>query len=193
MEIKTVLVSLVLAALGIAVALAGFAAEALKPKKSQLKVVYHGLDHECDYPSSPVMRIAIAAVVALVIARTIITATTGGCCSCCRPIPSASKFARLCIRISWFMSIVAVILFIVGAILSGEKGVEIDVNDVFYCYTLRPGVFGAAGIIGLVSVLLGLVYYFVYLLARSRAAEKSGVDLELEKPHVTDVKKPTKL
>ncbi|KAJ0716423.1 putative modifying wall lignin-1/2 [Helianthus annuus] len=148
---------------------------------------------ECDdYSSSPVVGIAIAAIVALVIARTIITATTGGCCMCCRT-PNISTFARVCIVISWITSSIAVILFIVGAKVSGEKGGEIDVNGVYNCYTLRPGVFRAAGIIGLVSVLLGLVYYLLYVLARSRAAEKSGVDLELEKPPVTDFKEPTNL
>ncbi|KAK1419098.1 hypothetical protein QVD17_28256 [Tagetes erecta] len=191
MESKTILISIVLAALGIAAAVAGFAAEATKVKRSQLKVVYVGLEPVCEYPSSPAMGLAIAATVALVIARTIITSTTGGCCSCCQPIPNAPKFARVSIVISWITSSIAVILFIAGAKLSSEKGVELESNGVYYCYTVKPGVFSAAGIMGLVSVLLGLVYYFIYVLAQARAANKSRADLELEKPPVTDGKKPS--
>ncbi|KAJ0716417.1 putative modifying wall lignin-1/2 [Helianthus annuus] len=77
-------------------------------------------------------------------------------------------------------SFIAVILFIAGAKLSTQHSVEMD-NGWYYCYTVRPGVFSAASIKGFMSVLLGLVCYFLYVLARRRAAEK-GVDLELEKP-----------
>lgn len=66
-----------------------------------------------------------------------------------------------------------------------------DSDGVYYCYTIKPGVFSAAGIIGLVSVLLGLVYYFLYVWDRSHAAKKPALDLELEKQAVTDGKKPT--
>ncbi|KAD2145555.1 hypothetical protein R6Q59_015363 [Mikania micrantha] len=200
MEIKTTTVSVLVAALGIGAAIAGFVAEATKVKRSQLKVVYVGLEPVCEYPSSPAMGLAIAATVALVIARAIITSTTGGCCSCCQPIPKGPKmFARLCIVISWITSSIAVILFLAGAKLSSQKGVERESNGDYYCYTIKPGVFAGAGIIGLVSVLLGLVYYLLYVSGRNGATEKASEDLELEKPSIaqgknltmTDDKKPS--
>ncbi|XP_076886792.1 uncharacterized protein LOC143536755 [Bidens hawaiensis] len=191
MRCKTILVGILVATLGIAVAVAGFAAEATRVKRSQLKLVFDGLEPECEYPSSPAMGLAIAATMALVLARVIITSATVGCCSCCIPTPNGPIFGRVCIVISWITSSIAVILFIAGAKLSSQKDVKTDTDGVYYCYTIKPGVFSAAGIIGLVSVLLGLIYYFLYVLDRSRAAKKPEVDLELEKQQVIDGNKPT--
>ncbi|KAM0069866.1 hypothetical protein Hdeb2414_s0001g00006601 [Helianthus debilis subsp. tardiflorus] len=77
-------------------------------QRSQITVEYYGLEPiepKCHYPSSPAMGLAIAATVALLLARTIITSTTGGCCSCCKPLPSMPKFGRVCIVISWYVVI----------------------------------------------------------------------------------------
>ncbi|MFS7927428.1 hypothetical protein Hanom_Chr04g00308991 [Helianthus anomalus] len=53
------------------------------------------------------------------------------------------------------------------------------------------GLFSAAGIMGLMSVLIGLIYYFLYTLAQRRAAaEELLVDLELKKLTIVDGKKP---
>ncbi|KAK9067996.1 hypothetical protein SSX86_012107 [Deinandra increscens subsp. villosa] len=191
MEIKTVLVSVFVAALGIAVAVAGFRAEATKVKKNEPTLVWVGLEPECEYPSSPAMGLAIAATVVLVIARAIITSTTGGCCSCCvRSIPNGPKknCGRVCIVISWITSSIAVILFLVGAKLSSQNSAATMIDGEYVCYTVRSGLFSAAGIIGLVSMLLGLVYYHIYVLGRSGAPD---ADLELEGQTITDGKKPT--
>ncbi|MFS7927434.1 hypothetical protein Hanom_Chr04g00309051 [Helianthus anomalus] len=80
---------------------------------------------------------------------------------------------------------------IASAKLSSQNTVKGNINDAYYCYILNPGVFSAAGIVGLVSVLFSLIYYILYVFDQHRAAKKSEVDLELEKPPVTDVKKPT--
>ncbi|KAK1419097.1 hypothetical protein QVD17_28255 [Tagetes erecta] len=189
MECKTIFTGLVVATLGIGAAFAGFAAEATKVKKSQPTVYFDGLEPVCDYPSSPSIGLAIAATVALVIARSIISATTGGCCSCCIHIPNGPKFARVFIVVSWITSSTAVILFLVGVKLSTRNDVDGVIGGVYYCYTVPSGIFVSAGIIGFVSVLFGLVYYFIYALARSRAVERSGVDIELEKPSVADERK----
>lgn len=85
-------------------------------------------------------------------------------------------------------SSVAVILFIAGAKLSTQKEVAMDVNGVFYCGTIRPGIFSGAGIMGLVGVLLSIVYYLFYVSALSGSVKTSTV--ELEAPPITDVKKP---
>ncbi|KAL7596837.1 hypothetical protein Lser_V15G30460 [Lactuca serriola] len=134
------------------------------------------------------MGFAIGATVALVLARTIIASASGGCCSCCRTIPDLAKLARVCIVISWITSSVAVILFIAGAKLSTQKEVAMDVNGVFYCGTIRPGIFSGAGIMGLVGVLLSIVYYLFYVSAVSGSVKTSTV--ELEAPPITDVRKP---
>nr|GEZ46345.1 hypothetical protein CTI12_AA621020 [Tanacetum cinerariifolium] len=132
------------------------------------------------------MGLAIAAVVALVLARAVITSATGGCCSCCKSI-SLSILARICSVISWITSLVAIFLFIQGARLSSQKGVERGIDGEYHCYTVRPGIFLGAGIMGLVSVLLAIVYYLNYVSAKHGASE---VDLELEVPPTTDGKKP---
>ncbi|XP_076932494.1 uncharacterized protein LOC143598059 [Bidens hawaiensis] len=191
MRCKTILVGILVASLGIAVAVAGFGAEATRVKRSQLKLVFDGLEPECEYPSSPAMGLAIAATMALLLARVIITSATVGCCSCCIPTPNAHIFGRVCIVISWITSSIAVVLFIAGAKLISQKDVKRDTDGVYYCYTIKPGVFSAAGIIGLLSVLLGLVYYFLYVWDRSSAAKEPALNLELEKQAVTDGKKPT--
>ncbi|KVH91903.1 uncharacterized protein LOC112529556 [Cynara cardunculus var. scolymus] len=191
MEGKTILVSVLLVVLGVAAAVAGFAAESKRVKKNDIKVEYDGgYEPICEYPSSPAMGLALAAAVALALARIIVTSTTGGCCRCCRTIPNLRNIARVCIVISWITSVVAIFLFLGGAKLSSKKGVEIEANGMYYCYTVRPGIFLGAGIMGLVGVLLGLVYYHFYVSAAKGANEKSGVEVELEAPPINDGKKP---
>ncbi|KAI3691728.1 hypothetical protein L6452_31530 [Arctium lappa] len=187
---KTILVSILLVVLGVAAVVAGFAAEATRVKKSDIKVEYYGgYAPTCEYPSSPAMGLALAATAALVLARIIVTSITGGCCSCCRTI-NLPKLARVCIIVSWITSFVAIVLFLGGAKLSSKKGVEMEADGVYYCYTVRPGIFLGAGIMGLVGVLLALVYYHLYISAANNATETSGVELELEAPPINDVKKP---
>ncbi|KAI3681994.1 hypothetical protein L2E82_50304 [Cichorium intybus] len=190
MESKTITVCVIVGILGLAAAIAGFAAEATKVKKSQGRVVDDGYERYCEYPSSPAMGFAIGATVALVLARAIITSASGGCCSCCQTIPNLPAFARVCVVISWITTSVAVILFIAGAKLSTQKSLEMEVNGVYYCYTIRPGVFVGAGVMGLVGVLLAIAYYLFYVSAKNGTAKASGVERELEAPPVTDVKKP---
>nr|KAJ0200959.1 hypothetical protein LSAT_V11C600332120 [Lactuca sativa] len=91
MERKTIYVCVFVGILGIAAAVAGFAAEATRVK---VTVVNNGIEIYCEYPSSPAMGFAIGATVALVLARTIIASASGGCCSCCRTIPDLAKLAR---------------------------------------------------------------------------------------------------
>ncbi|GJS36024.1 protein modifying wall lignin-1 [Tanacetum coccineum] len=189
MERKTITVCIILAVLGIAAAIAGFAAESTKVKRSQLTVVYVGYIPNCEHPNSPAMGLAIVAAVAIVLARAVITSATGGCCSCCRSI-SLPILARICIVISWITSLVAIFLFIQGARLSSLKGVEIGIDGEYHCYTVRPGIFLGAGIMGLVSVLLAIVYYLNYVSAKQGATKTSEVDLELEVPPTADGKKP---
>ncbi|MFS7927431.1 hypothetical protein Hanom_Chr04g00309021 [Helianthus anomalus] len=43
---------------------------------------------------------------------------------------------------------------------------------------------------GLMSVLLGIIYYFLHVLTLHRATLKVCVDLELKKPTIADGKKP---
>ncbi|PWA62851.1 hypothetical protein CTI12_AA358450 [Artemisia annua] len=123
MERKTITVCIIVVVLGVAAAIAGFAAESTKVKRSQITVVYVGYIPDCEYPSSPSMGLALAATVAIVLARAVITSATGGCCSCCQSI-SLSILARICIVISWITSFVAIVLFLQGARLSSMRGAE---------------------------------------------------------------------
>lgn len=68
---------------------------------------------------------------------------------------------------------------------------EKKIDGEYYCYTVRPGIFSGAGIIGLLSVLLALVYYLFYVSATNGTTKKSGVELELEAPPITEGKKPS--
>ncbi|KAF5774875.1 putative modifying wall lignin-1/2 [Helianthus annuus] len=153
--------------------------------------INYGLRPFCDYPSSPAVGLAIAGAIALVLARIIITVTTDGCCSCYQRTPNEPICAQFFLIISWITSSIALILFIAGAKLISQNTAKGSINDGYHCYILNPGVFSAAGIVGVVSVLFSLVYYILYVFDQHRAAKKSEVDLELEKPPVTDVKKPT--
>ncbi|KAL4565588.1 hypothetical protein LXL04_029690 [Taraxacum kok-saghyz] len=106
MESKTIIVCVIVAALGIAAATAGFAAEETKSKNPTLTVVYIGKEpkFECEYKSSPATGLAMAATVALVIARAFITSASGGCYSCCQTIRNLPRFARICVVISWYVT-----------------------------------------------------------------------------------------
>ena len=88
------------------------------------------------------------------------------------------------------MSFVAIVLFLGGAKLSGKKGVEMEANGYYYCYTVRPGIFLGASIMGFMGVLLALVYYNLYVSVANGAAKTPGVELELEAPQINDGKKP---
>ncbi|XP_035838290.1 uncharacterized protein LOC118485886 [Helianthus annuus] len=191
MERKIVTVTVLQATLGIVVVVAGFAAEATKAKRSQVRLVYYGHVPECHYPSSPAVGLAIAGAVALVLARTIVNSTTADCCLCCQPLPKMPKIGLVCMVITWITYFIAVVLFFVGAQLSLINSVQTDINGALYCYYAMSGLFSAAGIMGLMSVLLGLIYYFLYTLAQRReAAEKLCVGLELKKLTIPDGKKP---
>ncbi|KAI3828849.1 hypothetical protein L1987_02959 [Smallanthus sonchifolius] len=122
---------------------------------SQLKVIYVGFEPVCEYPSSPAMGLAIAATVALVIALAIITSATAVVVRVAILSLTDPNFP-----ISWITSITVVIMFLAGAKLSSLKGVEEDINGVYYCYT---------------KVREELLH-----------SEKSRGDLELKKPPVTD-------
>nr|XP_043630478.1 uncharacterized protein LOC122601809 [Erigeron canadensis] len=183
---KKILVCVVVAMLGIGTMIAGFVAEATKVKGSQ--PVYIGSVPECKYPSDQAMGLTIAAIVALLLARGIITSATGGCCSAFfEAFPSL--FARFFSLISWFTCFVAIILFLMGLKYYTGTGVERLVNGEYRCYAVWSGVFTGAGIVGFVSVLFGLAYYLTYVSAQNGTPKTSRqVDLEqLEAPPITDV------
>lgn len=70
-------------------------------------MVYYHLKLECEYPSSTLsIGLALAATLALEIARGIITITTGGYCSCFRTIANLPEIARICYVISWYVVVV---------------------------------------------------------------------------------------
>ncbi|PWA34241.1 hypothetical protein CTI12_AA621020 [Artemisia annua] len=133
MERKTITVCIIVVVLGVAAAIAGFAAESTKVKVKHI-------------------------------------ATNND-------VPMITSF-------------VAIVLFLQGARLSSMRGAERGIDGEYHCYTVRPGIFSGAGIMGLVSVLLAIVYYINYASAKHGAAKTSEVDLELEAPSTMDGKKP---
>ncbi|MFS7927432.1 hypothetical protein Hanom_Chr04g00309031 [Helianthus anomalus] len=74
-------------------------------QKSQIRLVYYGLVPECHYPSSPSMGLAIAAVVVLMLTRSIVNSITGDIRSCCQPLPNMHKIGQVCIVIPWYVVI----------------------------------------------------------------------------------------
>ncbi|KAL0912690.1 hypothetical protein M5K25_018681 [Dendrobium thyrsiflorum] len=115
---------------------------------------------ECTYPQSPALCLALASAIAVVMAQAIISTVAE--CICCKrntnPANSNWTVALISFVVSWVTFIIAFLLLLSGAVLSGRRGVQkIYYGD--YCYVVKPGVFSGGAVLSLASVSLGILYY----------------------------------
>ncbi|KQJ96140.1 hypothetical protein BRADI_3g21250v3 [Brachypodium distachyon] len=97
----------------------------------------------------------------LALATQIVASAATGCCGCCRTwsIPSEAKriVAIVLSTFSWFLAIIAVILFMVAAILSTST----DVSTGGKCVSDGTGPFVAATILFIITVVFQVVSYIL--------------------------------
>ncbi|KAL8122325.1 hypothetical protein AgCh_018894 [Apium graveolens] len=153
--------------LGLLATALSFAAETKRIKRSQ---ILYTSSSECTHPRSPALALGLMAVVALVKAQIIINVATG--CLCYRRGPNQSNcswtVALFCSVVSWFTFVTAVILLLFGAALNDETGEESKYQGHYVCYVLGPGVFTAAAILSLATVVLGILSFVMVQSAKNR-------------------------
>ncbi|XP_021303177.1 uncharacterized protein LOC8077156 [Sorghum bicolor] len=156
-----VLVSGVVALLGVTSAVLGFIAEA----KTAVPDETHVPGRECVYPGNPVRTLASCAIFLLVVAL-IIASAAGGCCGCCKPLGGASSSSTRRRRVvgvvasvlSWVAAVIAVVYFWAGAALNTPmtRRAKLTGPDE-ECYLLKGGVFVRAAVLSLVATSLGIM------------------------------------
>ncbi|BBG98470.1 Protein of unknown function D [Prunus dulcis] len=151
MERKVLLVCCAVGLLGLLSAATGFGAEVTRIKGSQVQFISVT---QCEYPRSPALGLGVTAAVALMLAQIILNVSTG--CICCKrsPQPSNSNWT-----VALFTFVIAFLLLLTGATLNDRHGVESMYFGNYYCYVVKPGVFGGGAGLSLASVVLGIVYY----------------------------------
>ncbi|KAG8381649.1 hypothetical protein BUALT_Bualt06G0143500 [Buddleja alternifolia] len=157
MERKVIIVCCVVGFLGLLSAATGFAAEATRIKSNQ---VNYPSPEECIYPRSPALVLGLTAAFALMIAQIIINTATG--CICCKNGPHQlnSNWTLALPLLVRFTFVIAFLLLLTGAALNEQHGEEENLYfGNYYCYVVKPGVFGGAAVLSLASVVLGIFYY----------------------------------
>ncbi|TVU19516.1 hypothetical protein EJB05_35667, partial [Eragrostis curvula] len=100
MEKMVIIVSAVVASLGVLSAILSFAAEG--SKLTPYDILVYG--RECIYPQSPALGLAVLAAILLLVAKVMASAASG-CCGCCKSRAVASETKRvagiLCAVLSW--------------------------------------------------------------------------------------------
>eukprot|EP01018_Ginkgo_biloba_P007833 Gb_27128 [translate_table: standard] len=144
--------------LGLLAMATGIAAEFKRTKVDQVSYVRG----ECTLPSSPALALGTTAAISLLLAQLTANAM-GGCICCCtrdtRKIPAQNKaIATIFLFISWVTFAFAFFLLVAGSSMNQRQPYKrqwLD-ND---CYVVKPGVFAAAGVLSLVTVMLSIVFY----------------------------------
>ncbi|CAN8256030.1 unnamed protein product [Cochlearia groenlandica] len=161
MERRKVVMCVLLCILGLLSALTAFVAEATKIKRSQIKYTTTDSIKRCSYNRSPAFNLGFTSAVFLMMAQIIVSVATG--CICCRkgPSPSRSNYviALICFVVSWFTYVIAFLLLLAGAVLNDERDEESTYAGNYFCYIVKPGVFSTSGVLSIVTVALGVVYY----------------------------------
>lgn len=178
MDQTMIIVSTVVASLGVLSAILGFSAEGTKLTLRDLLETEDGV---CIYPENSALGLGICAAIFLIITQATI-ATVGGCCGCCksRAIPSESKriIGVVCAVFSWIAAVVAFALLVEGA--AWNANVERNSSAYGFCYVLKDGIFAGAAVLTLVATALGLNSYLLLRgqpdAASAAAAAKTGVE-----------------
>ncbi|KAL3846024.1 hypothetical protein ACJIZ3_003427 [Penstemon smallii] len=172
MEKRVIVVCCVVGFLGLLSAATGFAAEAKRVKGDQVQFPSPSV---CIYPRSPALGLGLTAAISLLIAQIIISIATG--CICCRKgshqLNSNWTLALVCFVVSWFTFVIAFLLLLTGAALNEQHGEENLYFGNYYCYVVKPGVFGGAAFLSLASVMLGIVYYLALISEKNTNSDPS--------------------
>lgn len=136
----------------------------------------------CEYKGSPAVGCGVVAMLLALTTQIVATAATG-CCGCCRTwgIPGEAKriVAVVLSTVSWILSIIVVILFMVGAIVSTPG--ELPTNDAGKCVPPGTGVFVAATVMFLISMVCQITSYILLQATtvagstKSPLAQESGI------------------
>ncbi|KAK1390967.1 hypothetical protein POM88_019145 [Heracleum sosnowskyi] len=97
---------------------------------------------ECTHPSSSALALGLIAVVWTV--------------------------ALFCSVVSWFTFVTAVLILLSGAALNDENSEESKYQGHYSCYVLKRGVFAAAAILSLATVVLGILSFVMVQSAQNR-------------------------
>ncbi|KAL8242620.1 hypothetical protein R6Q59_012922 [Mikania micrantha] len=159
------------ATIGLLSASLGFAAEATKFQRDDVKDIY-GIG--CKYPShSGTMTLGIIAVAALVCFRVY-----------CPGTRSPSSGVQLLHYLSWLTWFVAMIFYVIGLLMTVNQGNTFEYRDNFQdyykCNVVKPGVFGAGATFTLTSIILEIVY----LVVKQPQTDKTSSDPSTDKPSI---------
>ncbi|CAH1453717.1 unnamed protein product [Lactuca virosa] len=183
MMAKVVVVSGIVAVLGITSMVAGFAAEPTRIKASKVYIEHLS----CVYPSSHAIRFGILALVCTIISRILLLIVVGCCCRpsgyTSTPIKNSNVFNIL----SWIASVVAVILFLAGLVLYNQERMQEKYHGRLTCYAVKPGLFVAGALFSFFSSFFGIV---AYTSVSSSIQTTSQLDIELPVGDVDVEKSP---
>ncbi|XP_065854641.1 protein VASCULATURE COMPLEXITY AND CONNECTIVITY [Euphorbia lathyris] len=184
MERKGLFICCAVGLLGLLSAATGFSAEATRIKGSEVEFTSAT---QCTYPRSPAMALGLTSALALMIAQVIINVATG--CICCKTSGSPSNsnwtIALVCFVVSWFTFVIAFLLLLTGAALNDQHGEESMYFGNYYCYVVKPGVFGGGAVLALASVTLGILYYLTLNSSKSVNNTTTSSGIAMGHPQVT--------
>ncbi|XBJ20079.1 hypothetical protein VPH35_010956 [Triticum aestivum] len=133
----------------------------------------------CEYRGSPAVGCGVVAM-ALALTTQIVTTAATGCCGCCRTWGIAGEAKRIVavvlLIVSWIISIIVVILFMVGVIVSTPS--DLPTNDDGECVPPGTGVFVVATIMFLVSMVCQITSYILLQATTAPGSMKSPLAKE---------------
>ncbi|KAI3859776.1 hypothetical protein MKW98_011593 [Papaver atlanticum] len=144
---RRVLICIVVCFLGLLSAALAFGAEFKRKKLSEIDFYASG---KCTYPRTPAFALGLTAFLVLIIAHAIINAASG--CNFRNKLCSAP--IAFCALFSWCMSAFASIYLIQGSLVNDRHTM-----DVLYYEVVEPWIFAKGAMLGLISVIAGVVYY----------------------------------
>ncbi|KAI3815069.1 hypothetical protein L1987_14723 [Smallanthus sonchifolius] len=151
---------------GLLSAALGFAAEATKLQLDEVKDVY---GTGCKYPSNSGRTTLV--ILALVAPFGFVY---------CPGIRSPSSVVQLSRYLSWVAWLVAMIFYVVGLLMTKNKGDTFEYQDDFQsyykCNVVKPGIFGAGASFALTSVVLEIVYSVITQNETDKTASEPSPD-----------------
>ncbi|KAI3950091.1 hypothetical protein MKW98_008536 [Papaver atlanticum] len=140
-------ICIVVSFLGLLSAALAFGAEFKRIKLSEIDCFTSG---KCTYPRTPAFSLGLTAFLVLIIAHAIINAAAG--CNFRNKLCSAP--IAFCALFSWLMSALASILLLAGSLVNDRHTMAVLDYEV-----VEPWIFAKGAMLGLVSVIAGVVYY----------------------------------
>ncbi|TVU19528.1 hypothetical protein EJB05_35679, partial [Eragrostis curvula] len=188
METGAIVVSVVVGLFGVASAILGFVAEAMK---FRLPDYFDEFELEY-YPVVPVFMLALGALLLLVVAQIMATAAVG----CCRPRTGASE-TQWAVGITFSVLIAALIAgevyLRVVALIAPTMPCGVDRR----CYVLKSGVLTRAAVLSFVAAVLGIKSYITLTRAPALAAATTtataGTEPKSDGPYLPATRAPVGL